>query len=70
MASKMFEVKRAKPNKFQALFLRNDSGEEVLVHEVKQVDFLTVQEHLSMENQFSLQAKAHRNLNRQKQMPS
>jgi hypothetical protein len=46
MASKLLEVKRAKPNKFQILFLRNDSGEDVLVHEVKQVDFLTVQEHL------------------------
>lgn len=46
MASKMLEVKRAKPNKFQVLFLRNDPEEEVLVHEVKQVDFLTVQEHL------------------------
>jgi hypothetical protein len=32
--------------KFQILFLRNDSSQEVEVHEVKQVDFLTIQERL------------------------
>jgi hypothetical protein len=32
--------------KFQVLFLRNDASQEVEVHEVKQVDFSTVQERL------------------------
>jgi hypothetical protein len=58
MASKMLEVKRAKPNKFQILFLRNDSGEDVLVHEVKQVDFLTVQEHLEHGESIFITSKA------------
>jgi hypothetical protein len=46
MMSKMLEIKSANPRKFQVLFLRNDPCEEVVVHEVKQVDFLTVKEHL------------------------
>jgi hypothetical protein len=43
MLSKIFEIK---PCKFQVLFLRNDDSERVEVHEVKEVDFLTIQERL------------------------
>lgn len=32
--------------KFQILFLRNDASQEVEVHEVKHLDFFTVQERL------------------------
>jgi hypothetical protein len=35
-----------KPNVFQVLFLNNDSSQDVEVQEMKQVDFLTVQERL------------------------
>ena len=45
MLSDILEIKKM-PRKFQVLFLRNDSSQEVEVHEVKQVDFLTVQERL------------------------
>jgi hypothetical protein len=33
-------------SKFQVLFLRNDNSQEVEVHEVGHVDFLTVQQRL------------------------
>ncbi len=46
MLSKMLELKKATPREFQVLFLRNDPSQEVEVHEVNNVDFLTVQEHL------------------------
>ena len=46
MLSKMLKTKKVKPQQFQVLFLRNDATEEVEIHEVKQVDFLTVQERL------------------------
>ncbi len=35
-----------KPNVFQVLFLNNDTSQNVEVQEMKQVDFLTVQERL------------------------
>jgi hypothetical protein len=47
MLSEIFKTKKANPRrKFQILFLRNDSSQEVEVHEVKNVDFFTVQERL------------------------
>jgi hypothetical protein len=46
MLRKMLKIKKIKPPKFQVLFLRNDESQEVEVHEVKEVDFLTVQERL------------------------
>jgi hypothetical protein len=47
MLSKILKVKKMNPRrKFQILFLRNDASQEVEVHEVKQVDFLTIQERL------------------------
>ena len=46
MLSKMLAIKKVKPQKFQVLFLRNDANQDVEVHEVKQVDFLTIQERL------------------------
>jgi hypothetical protein len=45
MLRQILQTKKAKP-KFQVLFLRNDVGQEVEVHDVKQVDFLTIKEHL------------------------
>jgi hypothetical protein len=45
MFSDMLEMKQG-PGKFQVLFLRNDASQEVEVHEVRQVDYLTVQERL------------------------
>ncbi len=37
---------RKNPRPFQVLFLRNDVGQQVEVHEVKQVDFIEVLDHL------------------------
>ncbi len=47
MLKKMLEIKKMKPPKFQVLFLRNDPSEDVEVHEVKQVDFFTIQQRLA-----------------------
>jgi hypothetical protein len=46
MLSKMLDIEKVRPRKFQVLFLRNDANQDVEVHEVKQVDFLTIQERL------------------------
>jgi hypothetical protein len=47
MLSKILKVgKMNSRRKFQILFLGNDTSQEVEVHEVKQVDFLTIQERL------------------------
>jgi hypothetical protein len=45
MLERLLEIRRAKPS-FQVLFLRNDPSQEVEVHELEQVDFLTVQQRL------------------------
>ncbi len=45
MLRQILQTKKAKP-KFQVMFLHNDAGQEVEVHDVKQVDFLTINEHL------------------------
>lgn len=44
MLSKVLEMKN--PSKFQVLFIRNDSTQGVEVHEVQDLDFLTMQERL------------------------
>lgn len=46
MLREMLEIKKTKPQRFQVLFLRNDAGQQVEVHEVGQVDFLDVKDHL------------------------
>ncbi len=46
MLSEISKQRKEKAKQFQVLFLRNDSSQDVEVHEVKEVDFLTVQEHL------------------------
>jgi hypothetical protein len=45
MLTRTLAIKKTTPE-FQILFMRNDSSQEVEVHEVKNVDFMTVQEHL------------------------
>jgi hypothetical protein len=46
MLEEVLEFEKIKPQDFQVLFLRNDSSQTVEVHEVKEVDFLTIQERL------------------------
>jgi hypothetical protein len=46
MLRKMLEINKVRSQKFQVLFLRNDASEDVEIQEVKQVDFLTIQERL------------------------
>ncbi len=57
MLSRTFIVKKAAPRSFQVLFLRNDSSDAVEVHEVKDVDFLTVQERLERGESVFITAK-------------
>jgi hypothetical protein len=63
MLREMLEIKKAKPQKFQVLFLRNDSSQEVEVQDVKQVDFLTVQEHLEQGESVFITSKSSQKLN-------
>jgi hypothetical protein len=62
MLREMLEIKKAKP-KFQVLFLRNDSSQEVEVQDVKQVDFLTIQEHLEQGESIFITSKPSQKLN-------
>ena len=45
MFGEVLSMEKHSSRKFQVLFLRNDSS-DVEIHEVGQVDYLTVQEHL------------------------
>jgi hypothetical protein len=67
MLRKMLGIKESKPHKFQVLFLRNDASQEVEVHEVKQVDFLTVQERLENGESVFITSKNSQKLNAPKQ---
>ena len=46
MLSEMLETKKTKQPFYEVLFLRNDANQDVEVHQVKHVDFLTVKERL------------------------
>jgi hypothetical protein len=47
MLKQILETRNPKQKgKFQVLYLRNDASQQVEVCDVKQVDFLTIQEHL------------------------
>ena len=46
MLSNLLDTKKAKIRNYEVLFLRNDKEQDVEVHEVKQVDFLTIKERL------------------------
>lgn len=65
--SKMLGIKKVKPRKFQVLFLRNDASQDVEVHEVKQVDFLTVQERLEQGESVFITSKNSQKINAPKQ---
>ena len=58
MLSRTFTIKKTTPRSFQVLFLRNDSSQEVEVHESKDVDFLTVQERLERGESVFITSKA------------
>jgi hypothetical protein len=66
MLREMLEIKKVKPHKFQVLFLRNDSSQEVEVQNVKQVDFLTIQEHLEQGESIFITSKPSQKLNEPK----
>jgi hypothetical protein len=66
MLREMLEIKKAKLQKFQVLFLRNDSSQEVEVQDVKQVDFLTIQEHLEQGDSVFITSKPSQKLNEPK----
>jgi hypothetical protein len=59
----MHNLRSAKRKKFQILFLRNDSTQEVEVHEVKEVDFPTIQEHLEHGDSIFITTKNSQKLN-------
>jgi hypothetical protein len=63
MLREMLEIKKAKLQKFQVLFLRNDSSQEGEVQDVKQVDFLTIQEHLEQGESIFITSKPSQKLN-------
>ena len=55
------------PRKFQVLFLRNDDSQNVEIHEVKEVDFLTIQERLENGESVFITSKNSQKLNPPKQ---
>ncbi len=66
MLNQTLAIKKATP-KFQVLFLRNDPSQEVEVHEVKNVDFYTVQERLERGESVFITAKQTQKLKVKKQ---
>jgi hypothetical protein len=68
MLRQILQTKKAKPM-FQILFLRNDAGQEVEVHDVKKVDFLTIQEHLEHGESVFITSKTSQKLNEPKPKP-
>jgi hypothetical protein len=67
MLSKMLKVENVNIRKFQVLFLRNDDSQEVEVHEVKEVDFSTVQERLERGESVFITSKGSQKLGASKQ---
>jgi hypothetical protein len=65
MLRQILETKKAKP-KFQVLFLHNDAAQEVEVHDVRQVDFLTIKEHLEHGESVFITSKPSQKLNEPK----
>ena len=46
MLNNVLEIKNLKRREFQVLFLRNDDSQAVEIHDMRRVDFSTVQHHL------------------------
>ena len=46
MLRRILKINKTKQPMFQVLFLRNDTNQEVEVHETSQLDFLALQQHL------------------------
>ena len=56
--------------KFQVLFLHNDTSQQVEVHDVKQVDFQTIQEALEHGESVFITAKATQKIKAPKNKPT
>ncbi len=67
MLREVLKSKRNIPAKFQVLFLRNDTSEEVEVHEMKKVDFQTVRERLENGESVFITSKNSQKINPPKQ---
>jgi hypothetical protein len=63
MLREMLQIKKTKPQNFQVLFLRNDATQQVEVHEVGQVDFTEVQDHLEHGESVFITTKRSQKLN-------
>ena len=63
MLREMFETEKVKSQQFQVLFLRNNATQEVEVQEVKQVNFLEVQDHLEHGESVFITSKRSQKLN-------
>ena len=48
MLKSRFELKKAKEQIYQVLFLTNDSSQDVTVYEAKDIDFGVVEQHLEL----------------------
>ncbi len=71
MLRQVLQTGKTKPQpKFQVLFLRNDSSQEVEVHDVKQVDFQTIQERLEQGESIFITTKQTQKINAQKTKPT
>jgi hypothetical protein len=62
MFVKLLGTKGTSPKNFQVLFLRNNKNQDVEVHEVKEVDFLTIQERLDQGESIFITSKSKQKL--------
>ena len=64
MLRELIDVKTEKTQTFQVMLLRNDSDQEVEVHEAENVDFLRIQEHLKQGGSVFITSKCSQKLHR------
>lgn len=71
MLRQFLEPEKSHPQtEFQVLFLRNDASQQVEVHDVKQVDFQTIQEHLEQGESVFITAKSSQKVKAPKHKPA
>jgi hypothetical protein len=63
MLKNLIEAKKEKPLLFQVVLLNNDSSQNVVVQEARQVDFQRVREHLKLGDSVFITSKGSQKLN-------
>jgi hypothetical protein len=64
MLRELIDIKNEKTPTFQVMLLRNDSEQEVEVHEAENIDFQRIQEHLKQGGSVFITSKCSQKLSR------